>query len=213
MPAPSRPSEPARVAVLLSGRGSNFLALHGAMERGELPAEIVLVVSNVPEAAGLERARALRLPTLSLPHRIEPTRLHHEEKLLAALEHAGVQWICLAGYMRLLSSSFVARYPTRILNIHPSLLPAFPGLEAQSQAVQWGVKVSGCTVHFVDEDLDHGPIVLQRSVPVRDDDNAASLSARILAEEHKAYPEALKRLLTERWRVRGRRVAFAGGRG
>jgi phosphoribosylglycinamide formyltransferase-1 len=178
------------------------------MERGELPAEIVLVISNVPEAAGLERAKALRLPTLSLPHRIEPTRQHHEEKLLAALEHAGAQWICLAGYMRLLSSFFVARYPTRVLNVHPSLLPAFPGLEAQSQAAQWGVKVSGCTVHFVDEDLDHGPIVVQRAVPVRDGDNAASLSARILAEEHKAYPEALKRLLTERWRVRGRRVVF-----
>jgi phosphoribosylglycinamide formyltransferase-1 len=119
-----------------------------------------------------------------------------------------VEWICLAGYMRLLSAEFVRHYRQRILNVHPSLLPAFPGLEAQSQAAQWGVKVSGCTVHFVDEDLDHGPIVVQRAVPVRDGDNAASLSARILAEEHKAYPEALKRLLTERWRVRGRRVVF-----
>jgi phosphoribosylglycinamide formyltransferase-1 len=208
MPVSPGSGRPARVAVLLSGRGSNFLALHGAMERGEVPAHIVLVVSNVAEAQGLERAKALRLPTVSIPHRIEPTRQHHEEKVLEALEHAGVEWVCLAGYMRLLSSSFIARYSRRILNIHPSLLPAFPGLEAQSQAVQWGAKVSGCTVHFVDEELDHGPIVIQRSVPVHDDDNAASLSARILAEEHKAYPEALRRLLTERWRVQGRGVVF-----
>jgi phosphoribosylglycinamide formyltransferase 1 len=197
------------VAVLLSGRGSNFLALHGAMERGEVPAEIALVVSNVAEAQGLERARALRLPTVCFPHRLEPTREAHEAKVLDALEHAGVAWICLAGYMRLLSPSFVARHPQRILNIHPSLLPAFPGLEAQSQAVQWGVKLSGCTVHLVDGELDHGPIVVQKAVPVHDDDSAASLSARILVEEHKAYPEALRRLLTERWRVRGRRVVFA----
>ena len=199
----------ARVAILLSGRGSNFVALHGAMERGEIPAEVALVVSNVAEAAGLEKARSLRLPTVCFPHRLEPTRETHEAKILAALEHAEVEWICLAGYMRMLSRSFVERYPHRILNIHPSLLPAFPGLGAQEQAVEWGVKVSGCTVHFVDDELDHGPIVLQRMVPVHDDDNPISLSARILAEEHKIYPEALRRLLEERWRVRGRRVAFS----
>ncbi len=199
----------AKVAVLLSGRGSNFLALHGAMERGELPARIVLVVSNVAEAPGLEKARSLRLPTVCFPHRLEPNRQAHEEKVLAALGHAEAEWICLAGYMRLLSPAFVAGYPRRILNIHPSLLPAFPGLDAQRQAVEWGVRVSGCTVHLVDEELDHGPIVVQRTVPVRDDDNAASLAARILVEEHKAYPEALRRLLTERWRVEGRRVVFS----
>ncbi len=199
----------AKVAILLSGRGSNFLALHGAMERGEVPAEIALVVSNVGEAAGLAKARSLRLPTVSFPHRLEANRAAHEDKVLNALHNAGVEWLCLAGYMRLLSPAFVSEFPQRILNIHPSLLPAFPGLEAQTQAVDWGARVSGCTVHFVDEKLDHGPIVVQRSVPVHADDNALSLSARILAEEHKAYPEALKKLLTERWRVVGRRVVFS----
>ena len=200
----------ARVAVLLSGRGSNFLALHGAMERGEVPAEIALVVSNVASAAGLERARALRLPTVCLPHRLEPSRQAHEAKVLAALEHARTDWVCLAGYMRLLSAGFVAAYPRRILNIHPSLLPAFPGLDAQEQALEWGVRLAGCTVHLVDEELDHGPIVAQRVVPVRRDDTAESLAARILVEEHKAYPEALRRLLGERWRVEGRRIVFQG---
>ncbi len=198
----------ARVAILLSGRGSNFLALHGAMERHEVPARIVLVVSNSPEAPGLEKARALRLPTVCLPHGLEPSRLAHEAKVLKALDHADAEWICLAGYMRRLSESFVARYPGRILNIHPSLLPAFPGMEAQRQAFEHGVRISGCTVHLVDEGVDTGPIVVQRAVAVRDDDTPAALSARILAEEHKAYPEALHRLLTERWEVRGRRVAF-----
>ena len=199
----------ARVAVLLSGRGSNFLSLHGAMERGDVPARIVLVVSNVAEAAGLDKARSLRLPAVCFPHRLEASRQEHESKVLKALEHAEVEWVCLAGYMRVLSGAFVSRYPGRILNIHPSLLPAFPGLEAQRQAVEWGVEVSGCTVHLVDEELDHGPIVLQRTVPVKDGDNALSLSARILVEEHKAYPEALRRLLSERWRVEGRRIRFA----
>ncbi len=199
----------AKVAILLSGRGSNFLALHGAMERGEVPAEIVLVVSNVAEAAGVEKARSLRLPTVVYPHRIEESRAAHEAKVLQALRNAGAEWICLAGYMRLLSAPFVAEFPQRILNVHPSLLPAFPGLDAQQQAVDWGVRVSGCTVHLVDEKLDHGPIVIQRTVPVHDDDNAISLSARILVEEHKAFPEALRRLLTDRWRIEGRRVVFS----
>ncbi len=200
---------PTRVAILLSGRGSNFLELHGAMVRKEVPAEVAVVISNVAEAQGLEKARSLRLPTVCLPHRHDPTREAHEAKVLSALEHAEVEWICLAGYMRLLSDDFVSRYPERILNIHPSLLPAFPGLNAQEQALEWGARISGCTVHLVDEKLDHGPIVLQRSVPVHDDDNPISLSARILVEEHKLYPEALKRLLTERWRVEGRRVVFS----
>lgn len=203
----------ARVAVLLSGRGSNFLALHGAMERGEVPAEIVRVVSNEPDAPGLQKARDLRLPALCLPHRTEPSRLQHEARVLEALADAQVEWICLAGYMRLLSPSFIARYPQRILNVHPSLLPAFPGRDAQRQALVHGVRIAGCTVHLVDEHLDAGPIVVQRAVPVRDDDTVESLSARILQEEHVAYPEALRLLLGERWEVRGRRVVFsASGR-
>lgn len=200
------------IAVLLSGRGSNFLAIYEAIERRELPARIALVVANEPGAAGLEKARALRLPAVAIPHRDEPSRAAHEAKVLEALRRAEVEWICLAGYMRLLSESFVAAYPRRILNIHPSLLPAFPGLEAQRQAFDHGVRVSGCTVHLVDEELDHGPIVAQRAVAVHDDDTAESLAARILAEEHKLYPEALKRLLTESWEVEGRRVRFAGPR-
>lgn len=197
-----------RLGILLSGRGSNFLALEGTIARQELNAEIALVISNRGESAGLAKARALRLPTVAFPHRLEASRQAHEAKVLQALEQAEVEWICLAGYMRRLSSTFVSRYPERILNIHPSLLPAFPGLEAQRQAIEYGAKVSGCTVHLVDEELDNGPIVIQRMVPVHDDDTAESLSARILAEEHKAYPEALRRLLTERWRVEGRRVVF-----
>lgn len=198
----------AKVGILLSGRGSNFLALHGAMERGELPAEIAVVISNEAEAAGLEKARSLRLPALCIPHRIEPDRLTHEAKVLEALRHAEVEWVCLAGYMRLLSEFFVDQYPQRILNIHPSLLPSFPGVDAQQQAAEHGVKVSGCTVHFVDKNLDSGPIVIQRAVPVKDHDTAESLSARILAEEHKAFPDALRMLLTERWNIEGRRVVF-----
>lgn len=198
-----------KIGILLSGRGSNFMALHGAMERGELPAEIGLVVSNVSEAPGLEKARALRLPTVCFPHRLEPSREAHEAKVIAALRHAEIEWICLAGYMRLLSASFVSQFPHRILNIHPALLPSFPGIDGQKQAVDYGVKVSGCTVHLVDEGLDSGPIVLQKTVVVRDDDTPEALSARILAEEHKAYPEALRRLLTERWNIEGRRIVFS----
>lgn len=198
-----------KIGILLSGRGSNFLALHGAMERGEVPAQIAVVISNVAEAAGLEKARALRLPTVCLPHRLEPSREAHEAKVLEALRHAGAEWVCLAGYMRLLSASFVAEYPNRILNIHPALLPAFPGLDGQAQAVEYGVKVSGCTVHLVDEGLDSGPIVVQHVVPVKEGDTAESLSARILVEEHKAYPEALNLLLSERWNIVGRRVVFS----
>jgi phosphoribosylglycinamide formyltransferase-1 len=201
-----------RIGILLSGRGSNFLALHGAMERHEVPGEVGLVVSNVPDAVGLEKARALRLPAVSIPHRSEPSRVAHEAKVLEALKRAEVEWLCLAGYMRKLSDSFVSQFPQRILNIHPSLLPAFPGLEAQRQAWDYGVKVSGCTVHLVEEELDAGPIVAQRSVPVHEDDSPESLAARILVEEHKLYPEALRRVLTERWKVEGRRVRFLGKR-
>ncbi len=197
-----------RLGVLLSGRGSNLLALHEAMARGGVPASIVLVVSDVETAPGLARARALGLPAVAVPHERGRGRAEHEGKVLAALTQAEVEWVCLAGYMRVLSPAFVARYPRRILNIHPSLLPAFPGLEAQRQAIEHGARVSGCTVHLVDESLDNGPIVVQRSVPVLDGDDAARLAERILAEEHRAYPEALRRLLTETWRLEGRRVVF-----
>lgn len=199
---------PVRLGILLSGRGSNFLALHAAIARGELPAEIALVVSNVAEAPGLARARELGLPAVAIPHRGEPDRTSHERRVLAALVEAGVQWVCLAGYMRLLSPAFLAAYPRRIVNIHPSLLPSFPGVDAQRQAIEHGVKVSGCTVHLVDEGLDSGPIVVQRTVPVADDDTPDTLAARILAAEHRAYAEALTRLLTEPWEVMGRRLVF-----
>lgn len=198
----------AKVGILLSGRGSNFLALHAAMERGEVPAEVAVVISNEPEAPGLAKARALDLEALAIPHRGEPSRAAHEAEVAAALEAAGVQWVCLAGYMRLLSPELVGRYQHRMLNIHPSLLPAFPGLDVQQQALDWGVKVSGCTVHLVDEGLDSGPIVVQRAVSVLDDDTAETLAARILEQEHRAYPEALRRLLTEPWKIEGRRIVF-----
>jgi phosphoribosylglycinamide formyltransferase-1 len=197
----------ARLGVLLSGRGSNFLALHGAITRGELPAAIALVASDRPAAPGLLRAAELGLPAAAVP--AEASRDSHERKLLAALAGAGVEWVCLAGYMRVLSPAFLAAYPQRILNIHPSLLPAFPGRDAQRQALAHGVKVSGCTVHLVDEGVDSGPIVVQRAVPVLDGDTAGSLAARILEQEHLAYPEALRRLLTEPWRLEGRRLVFA----
>lgn len=203
-------AEPARLGILLSGRGSNFLAIHGAIERGELPARIAVVVSNLPEAAGLACARDLGIPACAIAHRDEPSRRAHEQRVLGALDDAGVEWVCLAGYMRLLSAEFVGRYPGRILNIHPSLLPAFPGLDAQGQALEHGVKVSGCTVHLVDEGLDSGPIVVQRCVPVEDGDTTESLAERILKQEHEAYPEALRRLLTEPWRLDGRRLEFGG---
>jgi phosphoribosylglycinamide formyltransferase-1 len=198
----------ARLGVLLSGRGSNFLAIHAAIERGEVPARIALVVSNVADAPGLAKARELGLPAEAISREGEPGRRAHEEKVVTALRRAGVEWVCLAGYMRLLSPDFVAAFPRRILNIHPSLLPAFPGLDAQAQALAHGVKVSGCTVHLVDEGLDSGPIVVQRAVPVLDGDTAGALAARILEEEHQAYPEALRRLLSEPWRVEGRRLLF-----
>jgi phosphoribosylglycinamide formyltransferase-1 len=197
-----------RAGILLSGRGSNFLALHAAMARGDVPAEVAVVVSNSAEAAGLDKARELGLPAVALPHRAAPDRRAHEAQVDAALRAAGVEWVCLAGYMRLLSPEFVAAWPRRILNIHPSLLPAFPGLDAQAQALAHGVRVSGCTVHLVDAGLDSGPIVVQRTVPVLDGDTPRSLAARILEQEHRAYPEALLRLLIEPWRVEGRRLIF-----
>jgi phosphoribosylglycinamide formyltransferase 1 len=167
------------------------------------------VLSNVAAAPGLARARALGLPALAVPSAGAPSRAAHEEEVLAALAEARAEWVCLAGYMRLLSPGFVARHRRRILNVHPSLLPAFPGVDAQRQALEHGVRVTGCTVHLVDEGLDSGPIVAQRAVAVEDGDDVETLSRRILAEEHRAYPEALARLLGEPWRVEGRRLVFA----
>ncbi|MEA2558805.1 MAG: phosphoribosylglycinamide formyltransferase 1 [Acidobacteriota bacterium] len=201
-----------RIGVLLSGRGSNFLALQGAIERGEIPARIVLVLSNIPEAPGLAKARELGLRAEAIPHQGQP-RSAHEARVLDALRRAEVDWVCLAGYMRLLSPAFIAAFPRRIVNIHPSLLPAFPGLDAQEQALAHGVKVSGCTVHLVDEGLDSGPIVVQRTVPVLDEDTPRTLAARILEQEHLAYPEALRRLLSEPWRIEGRRLIFGNDLG
>lgn len=201
----------ARVGVLLSGRGSNFVALAEACRRGEVPADIVLVVSNRPAAPGLVRAHELGIPTVAIPSK-GISREAHEGLVLAALRQAQVEWVCLAGYMRLLSPAFIAAFPNRILNIHPALLPAFPGLDAQRQAWEYGVKVSGCTVHLVDAGCDTGPIVVQRVVEVRDDDTPETLAARILEQEHIAYPQALRLLLTRPWRIEGRRVVFADGR-
>jgi len=197
----------ARVAVLLSGRGSNFVALADACARGEVPAEVVLVVSNRPDAPGLERARERGIPAVAIAGK-GLTREEHEGRVIAAIEEAKAEWVCLAGYMRLLSESFVARFANRILNIHPALLPAFPGLDAQRQALEYGVRVSGCTVHLVDVGCDTGPIVVQRAVLILEGDTPETLAARILEQEHIAYPTALRLLLTRRWAVEGRRVTF-----
>ena len=183
-----------RLAVLLSGRGSNFAAIHEAISQGELNARIVAVISNREDAPGIARAAAWGYPTHVLDHRKFPDRAAHEREILRVLEDAKPDYVVLAGYMRLLSPSFVAAYPNRILNIHPSLLPAFPGVDAQAQAIAHGAKMSGCTVHFVDEGLDSGPIIVQRVVPVLEGDTAETLSKRILVEEHKAYVDALKEL-------------------
>jgi len=197
-----------RLAILLSGRGSNFAAIHDAIVRGDLDAEIVCVLANRANAAGIERARILGLPAHVVDHRAFANREGHESEVLSILDEARPDFIALAGYMRLLSPAFIAAYPMRIVNIHPSLLPAFPGVDAQAQAIAYGVKISGCTVHFVDENLDSGPIIVQRAVPVNANDDVASLSARILAEEHLAYREALRKLAEGRYRIEGRRVVF-----
>ena len=197
-----------RLAVLLSGRGSNFLSIHQAIADGILPAQIACVISNRADAPGIARATELGYLALTIEHKAFGSRAEHEAAVLRVLEDANPDFIALAGYMRLLSETFVARWRHRILNIHPSLLPAFPGVDAQAQALRYGVKVSGCTVHFVDEHLDAGPILVQRAVEVRDKDSAETLAARILVEEHKAYVEALVKLATRRHRIDGGRVIF-----
>ena len=194
--------------MLLSGRGTNFVALADACARGEVPAEIVLVVSNRADAPGLERARERGIATAVVPSKGR-ARDDQEREVIAAIEAARAEWLCLAGYMRLLSPEFIGRFPNRIVNIHPALLPAFPGLDAQHQAFEYGARVSGCTVHLVDAGCDTGPIVLQRTVPVLDGDSAETLAARILEQEHVAYATALRMLLTRPWRLDGRRILFS----
>ncbi len=195
-----------RLGILISGTGSNMKSIVAACEVGEVPAEVAIVISNEADAPGLEWAAEYGLETAVLSHKDSADREAHDLAVVDRLRAAGVEWVCLAGYMRLLSAAFVDAFPNRILNIHPALLPSFPGLHGQRQAWEHGVKVSGCTVHLVDLELDHGPIVVQRTVPVHSDDDEARLAARILIEEHIAYPEALRGLLTRPWSLRGRRV-------
>lgn len=195
-----------RVAFLVSGRGSNMAAIVEAMRAGRVAADPAVVVSNVPDAPALERARGWGIPTEVLDHREIRPREAHERKVAEVLRAHGTDLVCLAGYMRRLSPWLVREFSGRILNVHPALLPAFPGLDAQRQALEHGAKVAGCTVHFVDEELDHGPIVLQASVPVLEEDTVETLSARILTEEHRIYPEAVHLAATHRLRIEGRRV-------
>lgn len=198
-------SKPTRLGVLLSGRGSNFMAIAGSIRAGRLPGvEIAVAVSNVADAAGLAAAAELGLPCRVCVSKGR-SREAHDANLIACLREHEVDLVCLAGYMRLLSPGFIAAFPNRILNIHPSLLPAFPGLDAQQQAFDYGVKVAGCTVHFVDEHLDHGPIVLQREIPVLESDDGRSLAARILEQEHIAYSEAIARVASGEYELAGRR--------
>ena len=195
-----------RLGVLISGRGTNLQALIEAVADGRLDATIAVVISNRADAAGLERARSAGIEALVLNHRDWPSREEYDRALLRELRARDVQLVCLAGFMRLFSAVMLEAYPNKILNIHPSLLPSFPGLHPQQQAIDHGVKVSGVTVHLVTADLDAGPIVVQRTVPVLDDDTADTLAARILVEEHQAYPEAVARILAGGWTVDGRRV-------
>ena len=201
----SHSQSPLRIGILLSGRGSNFLAIARSIREGRLlNVEIAVVISNVVDAPGIEKARELDLP-IAIFVSAGVKRVQHDFNVAACLALHEVDLVVLAGYMRLLSPDFVAAFPNRILNIHPSLLPAFPGLNAQQQAFDYGVKVAGCTVHFVDEHLDHGAIILQRAIPVLDSDDAHTVAARILAEEHLAYPEAIARVASGEYEIKGRR--------
>ncbi len=194
-----------RLGILLSGRGSNFEAIADNVDAGKIPASIAVVISNRPQARGLEIARKRGLNAVCIPSKgLE--REVYDRMVIAELRKNQVDLVCLAGFMRLLSAHFVREFPLRILNIHPSLLPAFPGLDAQHQALEHGVKVSGCTVHFVDEHLDSGPIIAQRAVPVANDDTAETLAARILEQEHQLYTEAINIVLSGKFRIEGRRV-------
>jgi phosphoribosylglycinamide formyltransferase-1 len=197
-----------RLGILLSGRGSNFVAIANSIASGRLNAEIAVVISNRPEAPGLAIARERGLNAVALPSKGLDREIY-DRQLIGELRSNNVDLVCLAGYMRLLSGHFIREFPMRIVNIHPSLLPAFPGLDAQHQAFEYGVKFSGCTVHFVDEGLDSGPIIKQAAVPVTDGDTADTLSARILVEEHRIYSEAIALVASGMYRIEGRRVIIA----
>ena len=201
---------PNRIGVLISGRGSNLMAILDRVESGALDAAVAVVICNEPAAAGIDLSRRRGVETLVIDHRASATREAHDRAMAEALEARSVRLVCLAGYMRLLSAWFVRRNPGRILNIHPSLLPAFPGNRPQHDAIEHGVKVSGCTVHFVDEGIDSGPIILQAAVPVLDDDTAERLAMRILAHEHRLYSRAIALYFSGRLRIAGRRVLGAG---
>lgn len=197
-----------KIGILISGRGSNMVALLDAIRDGRLDAEAALVISNIESAEGLRKAAERGVETLFISHKGR-SREEHDREMLAELVSRGVSLVCLAGYMRLVSATFIRAFEDRVLNIHPSLLPAFPGLDAQRQALEHGVKITGCTVHIVDEELDHGPIVMQRAVEVRDDDTVETLSARILEQEHRLYPEAAALVLTKGFRIQGRRTRIS----
>ncbi|MEZ5308234.1 MAG: phosphoribosylglycinamide formyltransferase [Pyrinomonadaceae bacterium] len=193
-----------KIAILISGRGSNMVSLAEAVASGAIPdSEIVAVISDKSKAAGLEKAKEMGLPAFAVPRKMR-SREEHDAEIVGVLKMCGAELICLAGYMRLLSAGFVREFRDRILNIHPSLLPSFKGLDAQKQALEYGVKISGCTVHFVDEELDHGAIILQKAVEVREDDTDDSLSSRILAEEHRLYVEAVRKVVLGEVVVKGR---------
>jgi len=203
---PARGHSKNLVGVLLSGRGSNLVAILDRIAAGELEASVVLVIGNEPSADGVQAARSRGVPTLVVDHRQSPSREAHDREMAVALEAAGARLICLAGYMRLLSPWFVERFAGRVMNIHPSLLPSFPGREAQRQAIEAGVRISGCTVHFVDERADSGPIILQEAVPVLDGDTPETLGARILEKEHVLYSRAIALYFSGRLRVEGHGV-------
>lgn len=197
------------IGVLISGRGSNMLAIADACAAGTIPARVGIVISNEPDAPGLAAAARRGIETLVIDHRSGPRR-EHDGRMASALRSAGADLVCLAGYMRLLSPAFITEFPGRIMNIHPALLPSFPGLHAQRQALEYGVRVTGVTVHFVDAGLDSGPIILQTAVPVEPDDTVDTLSARMLVEEHRLYPEAISLFFKDRLRIEGRQVRITG---
>jgi phosphoribosylglycinamide formyltransferase-1 len=195
-----------RIAILISGRGSNMVSIVEAVQNGNIPAEISIVISNIPDAPGLKKANDLGIETVVISHKDFKSRVEFDKEIVRKLEERSIDLVCLAGFMRMLSSWFVQRYKNRIMNIHPSLLPSFPGLNAQKQAYDWGVKVTGCTVHFIDEQLDHGPIIVQEAVEVRPNDTAETLAARILEVEHRIYPKAVELFCKDKIRIEGRRI-------
>lgn len=200
------PKKRGKIAVLLSGRGSNFRAIHDAITAGAIKTDITLVFSNKADAAGLQTARERKLETLSLDPKLFATKDEYDREIVKEIRKRDVDLVCLAGYMKIVTPYFCREFKNRIMNIHPALLPAFPGLHVQQKAIEWGVKFTGCTTHFVAEEVDMGPIILQAAVPVLQDDTDETLSARILVEEHKIYPESVRLYFEGRIEVRGRRV-------